>query len=193
MSQSSKEQQLLVDRFVASFERLADLTVFDTDVIARQLVVNDPDQHGYRHWRPIKVTADRSAIDQIYADLPARFPPLFELLLLSYRWAEIDLRLYRLIANPPGRDLGGFLEQMSKDPGIWKCLKPAGYLQFGKGPESDYDPICFDTRSRKKSGDCRIVKIDHEEILCNERVKVISELAPTFEQLMFRTIDQVRP
>ncbi len=54
----------------------------------------------------------------------------------------------------------------------------------------DYDPVCFDLRSRTKDGDYRIVKIDHEEILCNNRLKVVAELAPSFEQLMQRTVEQ---
>jgi hypothetical protein len=29
----------------------------------------------------------------------------------------------------------------------------------------------------------------HEEILCNERIKVVAELAPTFEQLLRTTIE----
>lgn len=53
----------------------------------------------------------------------------------------------------------------------------------------DYDPVCFDIRSRTKSKDYRVVKIDHEEILCNNRVKVVSELAPSFERLMVQTIE----
>lgn len=102
------------------------------------------------------------------------------------------MHIYSLFANPPGPDLAGFVEQMSKDPILWKCLKREGYTQFGKGPHTNYDPVCFDIKSRKKNGDCRIVRIDHEEILCNDRVKVIAELAPSFEQLMLRTIDQVK-
>ena len=138
-----------------------------------------------------KFITDHASIEQLYTTLPARFPPLFELLLLSYRWAEVDLRLYRLLANPPGPGLAGFLQRMSKDPTLSKCLVPAGYMQFGMGPDNDYDPVCFDVRSRRKNGDCRIVKIDHEEILCNDRVKIRSELAPSFEQLMLNTIDLV--
>jgi hypothetical protein len=52
----------------------------------------------------------------------------------------------------------------------------------------DYDPVCFDFARRDKNQDCRIVKIGHEEILCHDRVKVIAELAPSFEQLVLRTI-----
>jgi hypothetical protein len=191
MSGTSKERQLLVDRFIASFEKLADLIAFDTDPIAQQLATGDPDQSGFRRWRPIKANTDQQAIDKICAGLAIRFPPLFELLLLSYRWAEVDLRLCTLLANPLGRDLSGFRQQISKDRALWKCLTRDGYVQFGKGPGGDYDAVCFDTRSRTKKGDRRIVKIDHEEILCNDRIKIVSELAPSFEQLMLRTIDQL--
>jgi hypothetical protein len=53
----------------------------------------------------------------------------------------------------------------------------------------DYDPVCFDLKSRKKNREFSIVKLDHEEILCNERIKVVAELAPTFEQLVKTTIE----
>jgi hypothetical protein len=92
-------------------------------------------------------------------------PALFERLVLSYRWAEVDLRSYRLLANPPGRGLEALLEGMSSDRILWKYLLEAGYIRFGMGADIDYDPICFDVNSRKKNRDCRIVKIDHEEIL----------------------------
>jgi hypothetical protein len=194
MSRPAIEQRLLVDRFVASFERLSELTANEIlDPIAWQLSAGEPDKFGYKRWRPLEVTTDRALMEQIYSGLPIRFPSLFELLLLSYRWAEVDLGFYRLLANPQGDNLSGFVQQISKDPALWKCLKGEGYIQFGKGPDMNYDPVCFDIKSRRKNGDCRIVRIDHEEILSNDRVKVTSELAPSFEQLMLRTIDQVQP
>jgi len=52
----------------------------------------------------------------------------------------------------------------------------------------DYDPVCFEIKSRTQEGDYRIVKIDHEEILCNDRLKIVAELAPSFESLMRQTI-----
>jgi len=42
--------------------------------------------------------------------------------------------------------------------------------------------------SRKKNREMRVVKIDHEEILCNYSVKVVRELAPNFESLVLQTI-----
>jgi hypothetical protein len=193
MSRTLLEDALLVDRFVATFEKFDELTADEQfDPIAWQLSIGEPDKFGYKRWRPIRVSADPALLAPIYSGLPIRFPRLFELLLLSYRWAQVDLRIYSLFANPPGPDLAGFVEQMTRDTFLWKCLKREGYIQFGKGPHTNYDPVCFDIKSRRKNGDCRIVRIDHEEILCNDRVKVIEELAPSFEQLMLRTIDQVK-
>lgn len=65
-------------------------------------------------------------------------------------------------------------------------------MQFAKGRDHDYDPVCFDISVRTKQGDYRIVKIDHEEILCNDRVKVVEELAPSFEQLVRNTIESAK-
>ena len=48
----------------------------------------------------------------------------------------------------------------------------------------DYDPVCFDLGTRLSDGDCRIVKFDHEEILCNQRLVEVAELAPSFRQLI---------
>jgi hypothetical protein len=182
---------MLVERFVASFGNLDEMAANEAlDLIAWQLAIGDCDQCGRKRWRPIKVNTEVSALEPIYSKLPARFPRLFERLVLSYRWAEVDLQSYRLLANPPGPGLGGLLHEISQDSTLWKCLLKAGYIQFGKGPDVDYDPVCFDISSRTKNGDYKIVKIDHEEILCNDRVKVVAELAASFEQLMLRTIDE---
>jgi len=189
-----KHQEPLVDQFVCCFERLDDLTVFvDFDLVAQQLAAGDSDNFGYRHWKPAKSVTEASALDALYQKLPSRLPRLFEILLLSYRWAEVDLKCCALLANPPGEHLDGFLRAISKDPVLWKQLLPAGYVQFGKGRDVDYDPVCFDLRSRKKGGDCRIVKIDHEEILRNDRLKITAELAPSFEELMRGTIRTAFP
>ena len=54
----------------------------------------------------------------------------------------------------------------------------------------DSDPVCFDIRSGTNSKDYRIVKIDHGEILCNYRVKVVKEIAPSFRHLVLQTIER---
>jgi uncharacterized surface anchored protein len=61
---------------------------------------------------------------------------------------------------------------MARDKGLRETLIPNGYIPF-EGTDIDYDPVCFDMSSRKNR-DYRVV--DQEEILCNYRVKVVSEL-----------------
>lgn len=187
------DDQELLATYVATFPKFDDMLADEFSLPAAiQLAIESADRDDERRWKPIRVETPRSNLQEVYAELPGTFPPLFERLLLSYRWAEVDLDTYRLIANPPGHDLNGFFQQMTNDPFLWEALIPAGFLQFGKGPDLDYDPVCFDIKTRKESGDCRIVKIDHEEILCNYRVKVVAELAPSFYQLVLETIERAK-
>jgi hypothetical protein len=181
----------LIERYVASFEKLDDMIALEgMDSVASSLAIEKPDEWGQFAWRPVKASTPRSALDEIYSRLPARFPPLYEALVLSYRWAQVDLGSYRLLPNPPGPGLQGLFGHISGDPGLWEALIPAGLIQFGRGPEPDYDPVCFDTKARKQNSDYRIVKVDHEEILCNYRVKVVAEVAPSFRHLVLETIEK---
>jgi hypothetical protein len=186
---SKEYRRQLLERYIASFSKLDDMEATEEfDPIGWQLATGPENQYGFKKWRPASVSIDASAINILYNEVPVRLPRLFEELVLSYRWAEVDLGLYRLVANPLGADLSGLLSQMQCDPNLWESLLPAGFVQFGKGPDLDYDPVCFDTRSSSSGGDYRVVKIDHEGILCNYRIKIVDELAPSFEQLVLDTI-----
>lgn len=180
----------LLAQFVDSFDKLDELEQYPfIDPIAAALAVGQPVESGMIVWRPHKTETELALLEFLHSKLPARFPPLFERLLLTYRWAEAHLDRYTLMANPPGPSLEGFSRQISGDQGLWDALIPAGYLRFGKGPDRDYDPVCFDMNSRKKSREMRVVKIDHEEILCNYRIKIVAELAPSFEALVLQTME----
>jgi hypothetical protein len=184
----------MIEQFVGTFQKFDEMvsTAGELDSVAWKLRTVGPDEYGWIEWRPARISTHPKLLDPLYARLPARFPPLYEQLVLSYRWAEVDLQSFRLLANPLGVDLSGLLGEIEKDAGLTESLIPAGYIKFGKGPDMDYDPVCFDIKSRTKREDYRIVKIDHEEILCNYRVKVVAELAPSFEQLIRQTIERAR-
>ncbi len=180
---------LLIEQFVASFATLDEMAADEIlDPIAWKLAIGEAEGDGSRVWRPLRSPADPSCLPPLYAALPARLPRLYELLILTYRWAEVDLQKFRLLANPPGPDFSGLLHEMSKDRFLWNVLIGAGFIRFGKGTDVDYDPVCFDLSSRKKNNDYRVVKIDHEEILCNSRIKIVMEVAASFEDLVRLTI-----
>lgn len=184
-----KEQDALLEEFVGSFDKFYELAEYaDIFPIVAELATGETTESGQTPWTPKKMEVEQSCLEVLYAQLPAPFPPLFERLVLTYRWAEVDIGTYTLLANPPGADLSRLFDQISKDRALWRALRPAGYIQFAKGPDVDYDPVCFDIKRRKKNRDCPVVKIDHEEILCNNRIKVVAELAPSFEQLVRQTI-----
>ena len=180
----------LLERFVASFKKL-DCLVLDEafEFEAWKSLKAPAGKTGCERWAPMKCETEIQYIDALYAKLPARFPPLYEGLVLSYRWEEVDIRRCTLLANPIGPNLDGLFLHMSHDATLWTQLSRSGYIPFGKGTGGDYDPVCFDFKSRKKSGDCRVVKISHEEILCNDRIKVVAEVARSFEALVLQTID----
>jgi hypothetical protein len=183
----------LIDEFIKAFIMLDDLsTCYELDPIAYELTFGKPDEYGLKRWRPTLCSTDKSALKEIYKIIPVPFPPLFEQLILSYRWAEVDLRLYRLLANPPGQDFCRLIAEIMKDKALWDVLTPNGYLQFGKGPDLNYDPVCFDFNKPGMDGDYRIVQIDHEEILCKYRIKEVAELAPSFKDLVKLTILQTK-
>ena len=183
-------KDLLLSQYVSSFEKLNEMSDYpDIYPFVGALAVGTPSEIGSVAWRPRRISPDPVLLESLYGKLPAKFPPLFERLLLTFRWAEVSLDRYSLMANPIGPDLEGFFGEISRDRGLWDALIPAGYIRFGKGPDMDYDPVCFAMNSRKKSREMRVVKIDHEEILCNFRIKVVAELAPSFEALVLQTIE----
>ena len=57
-------------------------------------------------------------------------------------------------------------------------------LPFARPADWSYDPVCFDCRHLSPSIEPAVVRIDHEQILCHGRIRVISLLASAFDQLV---------
>src|SRR5215469_5660339 len=126
-SKTEDRRNKLVDEFVACFEKLDEMTADEIlNPAAWKLAVGEPGALGRRTWQPLRVEAERSDLDALYGGLPARLGTAFERLLLAYRWAEVDLETFTLMANPPGANLEGFLQGISRDKNLWKELIPAG-------------------------------------------------------------------
>ena len=136
--------------------------------------------------RCCKQTTNFANLEPLYERLPARFPRLYEKLVLSYRWEVSTIRQgYRVLANPPGHDFSGLIEQIYRDQGLADELLPNGLIQFAS---CEYDPICFHTESRS-SRDSPIVRVDHEQILCNYRIKIVETVASSFRDFVQKLID----
>lgn len=165
---------------------LTDEALLDAFVAA--FVVEETDIFGEVAGPPVVRVTESKALEPLYAVLPGTFPPLFEQLVLSYRWPVSELPTMSLLANPEGPTLDGLLAEIRRDRGLWEGLAPHDYLPFGRGRRGSYDPVCFDTHSRDQDGDCRVVQIDHEAILCRSRVREVTEIKPSFRALVWEVL-----
>ena len=179
----------LLERFIATFDRLDDLVCFEGDAPPELLATErDLDDWNSIGWRPAKTKTSASALTAIRRTGP--LPELYESLVMSYRWLAVDLGVCRLIANPPANDLQPLADSMYSDPVMNNTLLPAGFVRFALAANECYDPICFDL-SRMVDGDCPIVRMNHESILMNDAVGEITTVSESFRKLVVAVIESV--
>ena len=140
---------------------------------------------GTKACETAAMSAIATSLDEFYEKLPHRFPPLCEQLVLSYRWMEVDLdEFLTLLANPPGPTLAPLFAKITADRIFVEVLFPLGLVPFAKASGGCYDPVCFDTKRRGDDGDCPVVRIEHEAVLCDGRVGDQWEVAKSFRSLV---------
>jgi hypothetical protein len=102
-------QDLLLAQFISSFEKFDEMSgnpgIYP---IIGTLALGERNDYGHVGWRPRRTEHQASLLEALYSRLPTKFPPLFERLLLTFRWADVSLERYTLMANPPGPDFEGF-------------------------------------------------------------------------------------
>ncbi len=173
----------LLRRFVSAFSRLDDMTLTEDEALPEELDAGvSPNDWRDRIWRPAAISTPADALSIIHSRIGDGIPALYERLVLSYRWLEVDLRVCRLLANAPGGDLKPLHDEIFRDAVMNDTLIPARLLRFAKASES-YDPVCFDL-SRFKSGDCPVVRLNHEAILCDDEIGEVQSLFGTFRELV---------
>ena len=188
-----QEMDTLLGKFVARFN-------VSTEVeLARDAATGEFEGELVRR----EATA-HAALDNVYSTMPSKFPPLYERLVLTHRWYRSELDVFDIfdgwsnpvtfdiLGNPPGGGLEGLQKELLRDPGLSETCLPNGFIQFGIGPDAHYDPICFDTSRKSGKYDCPIVQLDHEEILCKYKIRIIQTLAPSFESFVHAVISAPR-
>jgi hypothetical protein len=116
--------------------------------------------------------------------LPMELPPLFIELLTNFHWEEVYFEKFRLL---PNQGIKEFITEVSSDKFLSKVLLSNGLIQFARAVDgASYDLICFDTRGSGKQ--YPIVRVDHEEALIRDKLKVLSVVAPSFDALLLSVI-----
>ena len=175
-----------IDRFVEMMNRSPQeqKSVEEVPVLLRE---GDPDQFGWCAWK-IRRVSQTPWIDALEAKLPVRLPPSFYSLVKRYCFPLFELGPLTMLSNT-GEDIRNELARtIFEDEHLSPLLLTHGYVQFARPNTGDYDPICFDSKRRTKNGEMPIVRIDHEEVLCNSKIAVTAEIAKSFLELVEREI-----
>jgi hypothetical protein len=181
------EDHDLLSAFVEAFAVLDDLIYLEQVKIEGLTYHRDGD---WLHWRPKSYRLAREELKDFRAEvgiitgLGGRLPPLYEDLISSYRWLDVDLELFALPANQPGKGLHNLARTLQRDEVIWRVTRAKGFFPFARASSTNYDPVCFNLKGRWRKGDCEILQLDHEAILLHEEIQVERVLAPTFRGLL---------
>jgi hypothetical protein len=132
---------------------------------------------------PIRAEANAARLRAFEAKLPKRIPESFESLLSRYSFPEFDV-LGITLFGWDSESSQYTMEALGPKNSFSELLIPAGYVQIGRPDTGNFDAICFDLNHQAQNREYRIVRVDHEDILCNWKVRVTGELWPSLIKLV---------
>jgi hypothetical protein len=132
---------------------------------------------------PIRSEDNASRLRRFAEKLPKRMPRSFESLLSRYSFPAFDVLGITLFEWESDSNKY-IVEASAPKNGLSELLIPAGYVQIGRPDTGDFDAICFDLNQQAQNREYRVVRVDHEDILCNWKVRVTGELWPSFVKLV---------
>ena len=119
-------------------------------------------------------------IEALEAKLPKRFPVSFRSLVTRYAFSSFDAGGLSFFANTGGDSREELSAAMFNDRIIADATLKAGYIQFARPSSGSYDPVCFDASRGVSNREFSVVRLDHEEILCRDRIHVSEKVADSF-------------
>ena len=132
---------------------------------------------------PIRAEDNASRLRLFEEKLPKLMPQSFESLLSRYSFPAFDVLGITLFEWDS--DSNKYVAEASVPKNsLSELLIPAGYVQIGRPDTGDFDAICFDLNRQAQNREYRVVQVDHEDILCNWKVRVTGELWPSFVKLV---------
>jgi hypothetical protein len=132
---------------------------------------------------PIRPEDNASRLRMFEEKLPKRMPQSFESFLSRYSFPAFDVLGITLFEWDSDSNKY-IVEASAPKNSLSELLIPAGYVQIGRPDGGDFDAICFDLNREAQNREYRIVQVDHEDILCNWKVRVTGELWPSFIKLV---------
>lgn len=123
-------------------------------------------------------------IAEFEAKLPRRLPRSFSSLVTRYCFPSFELAEIEFFANRNGQSDDELVVAAFRDKYLWRPALTQGFIQIGKSSTGSYDPICFDMRYQKSRREYPMVRLDHEELLQKEKIRIVEEKAKSFLALI---------
>jgi hypothetical protein len=135
------------------------------------------------HGVPIRKADSASRLRSFEEKLPKPLPRSCESLLAQYSFPSLDVLGISLFAWES--DSSPYIQEaLASKASLSEVLVPAGYVQIGQPDTGNFDAIGFDFNQQVQNREYRIVRVDHEEILCHWRVRVTAECWASFIKLI---------
>jgi hypothetical protein len=139
--------------------------------------------HGYLDWQIVPAAAG-SWLQELTTRTPFRWPLSFYSLISRYQFPSFCCGPLQFYSVGLATDQSELRNAVFRDKAMVAVLREHGYLPFARPEDSSYDPICFDCINVSGDKEPTVVRIDHEETLCRERIRVLQVLSPGFQLLL---------
>lgn len=125
-------------------------------------------------------------VETLELKLPKRFPVSYRSLITRYAFSPFVAGGLSFFANTGADSLEELSKAIFNDRIIAEVSLKAGYIQFARPAGGSYDPVCFDARKSESNREFPIVRLDHEAILCHNRIHVTETVANSFYRFVAR-------
>lgn len=124
---------------------------------------------------------------ELVSRMPHRWPLSFQALISRYQFPSFccgPLEFYSVGLDNSPDDYDELRTAVLRDPAMLSVLWEHGYLPFARPEDSSYDPVCFHCVDVTGTSEPAVVRIDHEEVLCRNRIRVQQVLSSGFHLLL---------
>ncbi len=176
----------LIDAFVHKVNRLPRRRIREEDIPCR-LREGGAEFGLYYDWT-IQRFHHINWIEPLEAELPGPLPPAYRSLVTRYLFPAFEVPPITLLANTGQTLYHEMSMTMRHDKVLSEVLLKNGFAQFARPNTGDSDPVCFDLRQRRPTGECPIVRLEHRALVANNMIRALEEIAPSFYELVDRFV-----
>ena len=137
-------------------------------------------------WRIVN-SDNRDRMDVLQRRIGKRFPPSFLDLVSRFSFPAFEHGPLLYFANHSEETFWDLSRKLFLDPTMSPMLLSAGFIQIGNPFFYNYDPVCFDCNLA--AAEPPLVQLDHEAILCDGEIQILSEIAPSFIDLLKAAVE----